>query len=107
MKFKLKDFENFEQYMKINPIDIRITDPEIQTKLLYYSKRFKYKFIANSLLFSSSIKEDTKVIFITTNGLNDAKEILINGKIFQGIGIIYISEIENWDKIRTNYIGLT
>ena len=29
---------------------------------------------------------------------------MINGKIFQGIGVIYISEIENWDKIRTNYI---
>ena len=100
MKFKLKDFENFEQYMKINPIDIRITDPEIQTKLLYYSKRFKYRLIANSSLFSSSIKKDTNVIFITTNGLNDAKEILINSKIFQGIGVIYISEIENWDKIK-------
>ena len=50
-------------------------------------------------MFSSSIKEDTKVIFITTNGLNDAKDILINDKIFQGIGIIYISEIENWNKI--------
>ena len=100
MKFKLKDFENFEQYMKINPIDIRITDPEIQTKLLYYSKRFKYRFIANSSLFSSSIKKDTNIIFITTNGLNDAKEILINSKIFQGIGVIYISEIENWDKMK-------
>ena len=86
--------------MKINPIDIWITDPEIQTKLLHYSKRFKYIFIANSLLFSSSIKEDTKVIFITTNDLNDAKKILINNKIFQGIGVIYISEIENWDKIK-------
>ena len=40
----------------------------------------------------------TKIIFITTNGLNDAKYILINGKIFEGIGVIYISEIENWDK---------
>ena len=99
-EIKIEGFQIFEQYMKINPIDIRTTDPEIQTKLLYYSKRFKYKFIANSLLFSSSIKEDTKVIFITTNGLNDAKEILINGKIFQGIGVIYISEIENWDKIK-------
>ena len=99
-EIKIEGFQNFEQYMKINPIDIRITDPEIQTKLLYYSKRFKYKFIANSLLFSSSIKEDTKVIFITTNGLNDAKEILINGKIFQRISVIYISEIENWDEIK-------
>ena len=32
--------------------------------------------------------------------MNDAKVILINGKLFQGIGVIYISEIENWDKIK-------
>ena len=25
---------------------------------------------------------------------------MINGKIFQGIGVIYISEIENWNKIK-------
>ena len=99
-EIKIEGFQNFEQYMRINPINIRIIDPEIQTKLMYYSKKYKYRFIANSLLFSSSIKEDTKVIFITTNGLNDVKDILITGKIFQGIGIIYISEIENWNKIK-------
>ena len=66
---------------------------------MYYSKKYKYIFIANNLLFSSLIKEDTKVIFITTNGLNDATDILINSKLFQGIGVIYISDIENWDKI--------
>ena len=41
------------------------------------------------------------------NGLNDAKDILINDKLFKGIGIINISEIENWDnKKKTNHIGL-
>ena len=35
-----------------------------------------------------------------TNGLNDTKDIFINRKIFQGIGVIYISEIENWDRIK-------
>ena len=99
-KIKIEGFQNFEQCMRINPINIRIIDPEIQTTLMYYSKKYKYRFIANSLLFSSSIKEVTKVIFITTNGLNGAKDILINSKIFQGIGIIYISEIENWNKIK-------
>ena len=99
-KIKIEGFQNFEQCMRINPINIRIIDPEIQTTLMYYSKKYKYRFIANSLLFSSSIKEVTKVIFITTNGLNDAKDILINGKIFQGVGVIYISEIENWNKIK-------
>ena len=99
-EFITEGLQNFEQYSKINPISVRIIDPDLQTKLLFYSKKYKYRFIANSLLFSSSIKEDTKVIFITKNGLNDAKDILINTKIFQGIGEIYISEIENWDKIK-------
>ena len=53
-----------------------------------------------TVLFSSAIKENINAIFITTNGLNDAKYILINGKLFQGIGTIHISEIENWDKIK-------
>ena len=42
----------------------------------------------------------TKTIFIITNGLNGAKDLLISAKVFQGIGVIYISEIENWDKIK-------
>ena len=96
----IEGFQDSEQYMKINPINIEISDSEIQKKLPFYSKKYKYRFIANSLLFSSAIKEDTKAIFITTNRLSDAKDILIKGKLFQGIGIIYISEIENWDKIK-------
>ena len=91
----IEGFQDFEQYVKINPINIEISDSEIQTKLLFYSKRYKYRFIANGLLFSSAIIGNTSAIFITTNGLNDAKDILINGKLFQGIGVIYISEIEN------------
>ena len=91
----IEGFQDFEQYMKINPINIEISHSEIQTKLLFYSKKYKYRFIANSLLFSSRIKEDTKAIFISTIGLNDAKDILINSKLFQGIGVISISEIEN------------
>ena len=67
--------------------------------MLFYANRYKYRFIANSLLFSSSIQKDTNVIFITTNGLNDDKEILINGKLFQGIGVIYTSEVEGWKNI--------
>ena len=93
-------FQDFEQYMKINPINIEMSDSETQKKLRFYSKRYKYRFIANSLLSSSAIIGNTNAIFITTNGLNDAKDILTNGKLFQGIGVIYISEIENWDKIK-------
>ena len=100
-EFKINGFQKFEQYMKTNPINIKVTDPVIQTQLLFYTKRYKYRFIANSLLFNSSIIKDTNVIFITANGLNNAKEILINGKLFQGIGVIYTSKIEHWEKIKT------
>ena len=66
--------------------------------------KINYYFILENININidlySAIKEDTNVIIITTNGLNDAKDILINGKPFQGIGIIYTSEIENWDKIK-------
>ena len=67
-KFKIEGFQDFQQYLKINPINIQITYAETQNKLLFYVNRYKYRFIANSLLFSSSIQKDTNVIFIITNG---------------------------------------
>ena len=85
--------------MKINPVAVQIIESQIQNKLLFYSKNYKYRFIANSLLFSLSIQKDTNIIFITTNGLNDAKEILINRKLFQGIAVIYLSKIDTWENI--------
>ena len=85
--------------MKINPVAVQIIESQIQNKLLFYSKNYKYRFIANSLLFSLSIQKDANIIFITTNGLNDAKEILINRKLFQGIAAIYLSEIDSWKNI--------
>ena len=99
-EFKIEVLQNFNQYLKINPIAIQIVESEIQNKLLFYSKNYKYRFIANSLLFSSSIQKDTNVIFIITNGLNDAKETLVNRKLFQGIAVIYISEIDGWENIK-------
>ena len=98
-EFKIEGLQNFGQYTKIYPIRIKISNSEIQNALALYSKKYNYRFIANNLLFSSSIQQDTNVAFITTTGLNDAKEILINGKIFQGIAIIYLSEVNGWKNI--------
>ena len=107
-KMKIKDefiiegLEKFDQYTQLNPITIRITDQNLKNKLFFYSKnRYKYRFVATSLLFSSANKRETNTIFITTNGLNDAKHILVNDKLYQGIGAIYTSEIENWFKLKT------
>ena len=93
-KLKIEGFQNFEKYYLINPVNIKITDSTIQNSLLFYARKYKYRFIANNFLFSSSLKTDTTAIFITTNGLKDAKELLINGKLFQGIRIIFTSEID-------------
>ena len=65
----------------------------------FYGKKYKYRFIANNLIFSSSIQQETNVIFIITNGSNDTKEILINGKLFQGIAVINLAEISRWKNI--------
>ena len=101
---KIEGLQKFEQYTKINPVSTEINDSEIMNKLRFYAKRYKFRFIANSLLFSSSIQKDTNVIFITKNGLNDVKDIIINGKLYQGIGEINISEIENWENMKnTSY----
>ena len=45
----IEGFQNFAQYDKINPVDIGITDPEIRSKLSFYSTKCKYRFIINSL----------------------------------------------------------
>ena len=36
-EIKIEGFQNFEQFMRINPINIRIIDPEIQTKLMFFN----------------------------------------------------------------------
>ena len=59
-EIKIEGLQNFEQYKKLI-LSIHITDPEIQTKLMFYSKRNKYRFMTNSLLFSSSITEEPKL----------------------------------------------
>ena len=66
-EFKIEGFQNIQQYLRINPINIQTIDPQIQNKFLFYVNKYKYRFIVNSLLFSSSIQKDTNAIFITTD----------------------------------------
>ena len=63
----------------MNPLETPLDSNEIVEDILKY-KRFKYRFLIESLLFSSNLENDTDVIFITCNGLSDAREALINSK---------------------------
>ena len=51
-EFLIEGLQKFEQYTKINPISVRIINPNLQTKLMFYSNKYKYRFIANCLLFN-------------------------------------------------------
>ena len=56
------------------------------------------KFTLKGWIFSGSVQNNFKKIFITTTGLLDAKYSLINGKIYQAIGVINLNEINGWEK---------
>ena len=43
---------------------------------------------------------DTKQIFVTCRELNNAKVALINGKIYNILGIINLDKISNWEYIK-------
>ena len=63
-------------------------------KLWNYEK-FKYRFLIENLLFSSNLENSTNVIFVTCNGLTNAKDALINSKIYKTLGVVYLSKIKN------------
>ena len=46
------------------------------------------------------VVQDTNVIFLICNGLNDARDSLINGKLYKSLNVININEIRDWTKIK-------
>ena len=57
-------------------------------------------------MFLSSIKNDTKQIFVTCRELNNAKNALINGKIVNILGIINLNKTNNWRHIKGKSLGV-
>ena len=110
--FIIEGIQKFENFKTLNPLSVQVIDPNIRNSIGRYSRsnyRYKYRFIVNSLLFSSLMESETATIFITANELIDAKEIVINGKFFKAIGAIYTTEIENWKEIKkqSNWVSVT
>ena len=46
------------------------------------------------------VVQNTNVIFLICNGLSDARDSLINGKLYKSLGVININEIRDWAKIK-------
>ena len=98
-QIKIGGLQNFRRYDKLSPVDISIKDSKVNTFLSRY-RRYKYRFVIDNLLFSSALTNNTNVIFVSCNGLNEAKESLINGKLFKTLGVVNITEIKHWDIIK-------
>ena len=99
-EFRSVGLQNQNLDEKLNLIEINICDSEIQGKLSRYgTQRYKYCIIVDSLLISSLVVQDTNVIFLICNGLNDERDFLINGKLYKTVGVINISETKDWAKL--------
>ena len=68
--------KNFDDYVRLNPVEI--IDSNKITKTLSSYKKYKFRFIIENLLFSTNLQNNTDVIFITCDGLTEAKAALIN-----------------------------
>ena len=83
----------------LNPITISISSDTVIQKLTKY-KKYRYRFLLESLLFSSNIEKDTDVILISCEGLSDAKQALINSKLTNLLGICYLNELKDWELVK-------
>ena len=95
----VKGLQQYDQCDKLNPVQILIKSNTVIADLTRY-KNHKYSFLVDRLLFSSAITNDTNTIFITCNGLNEAKTALAHAKIFKVLGVINIMQIRNWELVK-------
>ena len=86
-------------YSYLNPVHVHIKSESVIRKLMS-KKTNKYRFVLTSLIFSSNVINDTNTIFLLSDGLGDAKRIFINDTLEQGVGVCYLSEINNWELIK-------
>ena len=91
------------EFNVLNPIYISINSNSVINKLSRYTNN-KFRFTLNTLIFSSNVVNETDVIIVAVNGLNDAKEALIikdNKPILQSaLGICFFNEIAEWNIIK-------
>ena len=64
--------QNFDGYGRLNPVEKTINSNKNIEKLSGY-KKYKFRFVIRSLLFSTNLQHNTDVIFITCNDLTEQK----------------------------------
>ena len=89
--------QNFEIVGGLNPIQIEIEDDKV-VNLLKTHKNVAYKLTPLRILFQASTKNDTEQTFITCREFNDVQKALINGKIYELLGISSLKKLIIWKK---------
>ena len=92
----MNGLQSYDKYETLNPVEISIKSNTTVADSNRY-KNCKYCFLMNSLLFTASVTNNTNVVFISCNDLNDEKELLVNGKLYKTICVIYLDQIHNWE----------
>ena len=87
------------EYNFLHPVYISINSDVVIQKLTKY-KNYRYRFVLQSILFSSNIENKTDVILVVSNGLNNVKYALINKYLESTLEICYLSEIKDWEIIK-------
>ena len=63
-------------------------------------RKYRYRFVLESILFSSNIENETDVIFVTCDRLNNVNTALINSNLRNTLGVCYLHETKDWDIIK-------
>ena len=83
----------------LNPITVSPRSDNVILELTKY-KKYRYRFVLESLVFSSNFENNTDVIFVFCEGLNDAKEALINSNLQAVLGVRYLNGIKSWELVK-------
>ena len=86
-------------YDFLNPINISISS-DIIIQELTKCRKYRYRFLLESLLFSSNIENNTNVIFVSCNGLNNEKKALVNSKLINILCVCYLTELKDWELVK-------
>ena len=87
------------EFSFLNPVHISINYDVIIQQLTKY-KNHRYRFVLQSFLFSSNIENNIDVILLVSNGLNNAKKVLIKKNLEPTLGVCYLIGIKDWDIIK-------
>ena len=95
---KIFGIQNID-YNFLNPVYISIRSDHIKQQLSNF-KKYRYRFVLESILFSSNIENETDVIFVTCDGLRNVNTTLINKNLRDTLGVCYLHKIKDWDIIK-------